>query len=118
MAKKKEKTVADLNEAFKDPPLTKDSVLTFGKHKSYTLGRVIQEDPSYVLWLHKNVARISIHPRTLAAAQKAVEDNFLSGKSYRSPSRLKGADKDRDLWDGVDEMWGEMADAGYGPFDI
>ena len=37
-----------------DIPITRDTVLQFGKHKGWTIGECVEADPSYVIWLSED----------------------------------------------------------------
>ena len=37
-----------------DIPITRDTVLQFGKHKGWTIGDCVDADPSYVIWLSED----------------------------------------------------------------
>lgn len=37
-----------------DIPITRDTVLRFGKHKGWTIGDCVEADPSYVIWLDED----------------------------------------------------------------
>jgi len=37
-----------------DIPITRDTVLQFGKHKGWTIGDCVEADPSYVIWLSED----------------------------------------------------------------
>ena len=49
-------------------------VLTFGKHKGQTLSEVCSNDPSYIVWMHKNVKQLSLKNKVVVKALAEIAD--------------------------------------------
>lgn len=64
------------------PPITKlDQTLTFGKYKGETVRYVLDEDPSYLLWVAQET-NIDIHVMIIDLAQEAHnKDTYGEGWS-------------------------------------
>jgi hypothetical protein len=48
-----------------------DTKLDFGKYKSYTVEQILEQDPSYLLWLIENVDRFEVDAALQDAIMKA-----------------------------------------------
>jgi hypothetical protein len=59
-----------------------DFVINFGKHNTQTIGQIVEENPSYVLWLHDNhIKGIFIAQFILNKALENIDKKFFSNNS-------------------------------------
>lgn len=72
-----------------DIPITRDTVLRFGKHKGWTIGDCVEADPSYVIWLSEDGV-MNIPADILDEAY----ENDLPGIEYMSEFDVWGLDFD------------------------
>lgn len=61
-----------------DIPITRDTVLQFGKHKGWTIGDCVDADPSYVIWLSEDEV-MNIPADILEEAQENEDGNRRDG---------------------------------------
>jgi len=62
--------------------------MPFGKYQGLTVGRVIQDDPRYLMWLIKNSTQFFINHKTKDTLERAYYlkvCNYQTGKRYREP---------------------------------
>lgn len=73
--------------------LTFNSVLDFGRYKGYTVRQVIdiEDNPSYLIWMHNNVKHHALHPNTLRIVEIHLEV-FMEYKIGEDALNTHGAD--------------------------
>ena len=64
-----------------DIPITRDTVLQFGKHKGWTIGDCVEADPSYVIWLSEDEV-MKIPADILEEAQENENIDWWDEPSY------------------------------------
>ena len=62
--------------------LTELDYLTFGKYKGRLILDIIEEDPSYALWLHRGTDKINFNPSTIHRLIELELDNDWDWGDY------------------------------------
>ncbi|KAA6320930.1 DNA polymerase III subunit epsilon [termite gut metagenome] len=84
-----------------------DDVLDFGKYRNRTIAEVLSKDPQYIIWIDKNVARLTIEQSIIDKAQDAIDLQNINKK----PNHIQ-YNNDTYLDDQIDSNPGLMSE-GY-----
>jgi hypothetical protein len=57
-----------------EPITNKQMVMTYGKFRGRTIGEILEEEPSYLLWLHTNSDTFELHYTLLEEAEGDLRD--------------------------------------------
>lgn len=86
------------------------SRITFGKHRDHTIQYVLENDPAYIVWAHRNVSFFKVSQDILEQARDAARERRSDGIS----GWVAGYGAEQQVDGGEDEHFSSFHHYGWG----